>query len=160
MLVANIRFCEREDVDQVLAVDRVSPHPWPENIIIRDLIAGGSRISYIGAFAPVDGSMLLGYAVLGEENGNGLLMNLVVPPQYRRRGIGVQLVVASAELASSLGFIKLVLRVRLTNHAAMALYRGLGFSSDATRDGFYGDGSAAKYMSVQLPLDLKSDILI
>jgi len=158
VLVANIRFCEREDVDQILAVDRKSPYPWPENIIIRDLIVGDSRTSYIGAFAPIDGNMLLGYAVLGEEKGNGLLMNLVVSPQYHRRGIGVQLVVASAELASSLGFLKLVLRVRLTNYAAIGLYRELGFSIDATRDGFYSDGSAARYMSVKLPLGLKSDI--
>ena len=155
MLIAGIRFCDCEDVDQVLTVDRVSPYPWPENIIVRDLVVGDSRISYIGAFAPADESMLLGYAVLGEENENGLLMNLVVLPQYRRRGIGVQLVVAAAELASSLGYLKLVLRVRLTNHAALDLYRGLGFRCYATRDGFYSDGNAAGYMSANLPLELK-----
>ena len=158
MLVANIRFCEKEDIDQILAVDRKSPHPWAESIIIRDLLVGDTRISYIGAFAPMDESMLLGYAALGEEDGNALLMNLVVLPQYRRRGIGVQLVAASAELAFSLGFLKLVLKVRLANYAAMVLYRGLGFSSDATRGSYYSDGSAARYMSVKLPLDLKSDI--
>ena len=154
MLIADIRFCEKENVDQILAVNRLSPYPWSENIIIRDLLAGDSKISYIGAFAPVDESMLLGYAALGEEDGNCLLMNLVVLPQYRRRGIGVQLAVASAELASALGFLRLVLRVRLTNYAALALYRELGFRSDATRDGFYSDGNAARYMSVKLPLEI------
>ena len=154
MLVADIRFCEGEDVDQVLAVDGTSPHPWPENIIIRDLIVRDSIISYIGAFSQVDGSMLLGYAALGEEKGNGLLMNLVVLPRYHRRGIGVQLVLASAEFASGLGFFKLALRVRLTNYAALALYSGLGFRCDATRDSFYSDGSAAGYMSARLPLEI------
>ena len=154
MLIADIRFCEKEDVSQVLAVDKVSPHPWSENIIIRDLIAGDSKISYIGAFAPADRNILLGYAALGEEGGSGLLMNLVVLPQYRRRGIGAQLVVASAEFASGLGFLRLDLRVRLTNHAALALYRELGFRCYATRDGFYSDGSAAKCLSAALPLDL------
>ena len=156
MLIADIRFCEREDATQVLAVDKTSSYPWPQNIIVRDLLAGDSGISYIGAFAPADEKMLLGYAVLGEENGSGLLMNLAVLPQYRRLGVGVQLVVAAAEFAYYLGFLKLVLRVRLTNHAAMALYRGLGFRCDATRDGFYSDGNAAGYMSVGLPLDLDS----
>ena len=155
MLLADIRFCDKEDVGQVLEVDRVSsPYPWPENIIIRDLLVGDSIISYVGAFAPADGNMLLGYAALGEEDGNGLLMNLAVLPQYRRRGIGVQLVVAAAEFASDLGFLRLVLRVRLSNHAAMALYRGLGFRCDMTRDGFYSDGNVAGYMSVKLPLHL------
>ena len=155
MLVADIRFCTSDDVDQVLTVDRISPYPWSENVIARDLIVGDSVISYIGAFAPADENMLLGYAVLGEEDGNGLLMNLVVLPEYRRRGIGVQLVVASAELASSLGLLKLVLRVRLTNYAALALYRGLGFRCDATRVGFYSNGDSAACMSVNLPLELK-----
>jgi len=155
VLLVDIRFCAREDVDHILVLDRVSPHPWPESVIIRDLIAGDSNVSYIGAFAPADENMLLGYAALGEEKGNGLLMNLMVSPQYRRRGIGCQLVVASAELASDLGFSKLALRVRLTNYAALALYRGLGFRCDATRDGFYSDGDVAGYMSVNLPLVLK-----
>ena len=155
MLLVDIRFCAREDVDHILVLDRVSPHPWPESVIIRDLIAGDSSVSYIGAFAPSGDNILLGYAALGEENGNGLLMNLMVSPQYRRRGIGCQLVVASAELASDLGFLKLVLRVRLTNHAALALYRGLGFRCDATHDGFYSDGDVAGYMSAILPLVIK-----
>ena len=152
MLLADIRFCEREDVNQVLAVDKTSPYPWSESVIMRDLIVADSRISYIGAFAPADENILLGYSALGEEKGNGLLMNLVVLPQHRRRGIGGQLVVAAAELASNFGFLRLVLRVRLTNYAALALYKGLGFRCDATRDNFYSDGNVAGYMSVKLPL--------
>jgi len=151
--MANIRFCGKEDITQVLAVNEVSPHSWPKNVIERDLVAEDTRVSYLGAFAPIDDSMLLGYAVLGEENESGLLMNLVVTPQYRRRGIGAQLVVASAELASNLGFLKLVLRVRHSNHEAVALYRGLGFSGNSALSGFYSDGSAARHMSVNLPLD-------
>jgi len=158
VFLADIRICGKDNVSQILAADKVSPYPWPESIIVRDLIAGDSRVSYVGAFATADENSLLGYAVLGEENENGLLMNLVVVPQHRRRGIGAQLVVAAAELALILGFSKLVLRVRLTNHAAMALYRGLGFSGDTMRGGFYSDGSAARVMSVKLPLDLKSDM--
>jgi len=154
VLIADIRFCGKEHVEHVLAVDKASPYSWPENVIERDLVAGNTRLSYIGAFAPADENMLLGYAVLGEENESGHLMNLVVAPQYRRRGIGVQLVVASAEVASGLGFLKLVLRVRLTNHAAMALYKGLGFGVDAARSDFYSDGSVARFMSVKLPMDL------
>ena len=154
MLITDIRFCEKEDTGQVLAVDKSSPHPWSEYVITRDLYVGDSGVSYLGAFATADGKTLLGYATLGEEDGDALLMNLVVLPQYRRRGIGVQLVVATAEFASSLGFMKLILRVRLTNYAAQALYRELGFRCYATRDGYYSDGSTAKFMSVKLPLEV------
>jgi ribosomal protein S18 acetylase RimI-like enzyme len=155
VLVVDIHFCDKDDVGQVLAVNLASLHPWPENLIVRDILVKDTRISYIGAFAPADGKTLLGYAALGEENGNGLLMNLEVLPQYRRWGIGAQLVVASSELAAEQGFLKLNLRVRLANRAALALYRSLGFRREATRDGFYSDGSAAEYMSAKLPLDLQ-----
>jgi ribosomal-protein-alanine N-acetyltransferase len=155
VILADIRFCGKDDVDQVLAVDRTSPHPWPESTVVRDLHLGDSGVSYIGAFATADEKFLLGYAAVGNENGDGLLMNLVVIPPYQRRGIGAQLVVAAAEFVSELGFLKLALRVRMTNYAAMALYRGLGFRCDATRDGYYSDGGVAGYMSVGLPLILR-----
>lgn len=158
MIFTEIRFCTEENVTQVLEVDRTSPHPWPERIIARDLLGGSTGLSYLGAFAPTAEGTLLGYAVLGDEKGNGLLMNLVVLPQYRRRGIGMQLVVAAAECAAGMGFGLLVLRVRTLNHAALALYRGLGFRGDAAQEYHYSDGDVATYMHVVLPLDLEPPI--
>ncbi|MDR1621916.1 MAG: GNAT family N-acetyltransferase [Synergistaceae bacterium] len=137
---------------QILEVDRTSLYPWPERTISRDLLGGGARLSYIGAFAPAVKDKLLGYAVLGDEKRNGLLMNLVVVPEHRRRGFGTQLVAAAAECANDMGFSMLVLRVRASNFAARALYGSLGFRTDATRESFYSDGDVAQYMSVRLPL--------
>lgn len=154
MFLADIRFCTQANLDQILAVDRISPHPWPERVIIRDLVERDARISYLGAFAPMEEEKLLGYAVLGDEKGNGLLMNLVILPEYRRHGVGSQLVVAVSECAVDWGFLSLVLRVRLSNHAALALYRTLGFKADARRESFYSNGDVAQYMSAKLPLTL------
>ncbi len=154
MIVADIRFCTKDDVGRIIEVDRTSPHPWPERVIARDLLAGGRGLSYIGAFASA-GDRLLGYAVLGDEQGNGLLMNLVVVPEYRRQGLGSQLLVAVAECAADMNFSRLDLRVRYSNHAALALYRGLGFKGDATRESFYSNGDAALFMSLRLPLRLE-----
>ncbi|MDR1874146.1 MAG: GNAT family N-acetyltransferase [Synergistaceae bacterium] len=156
MLLTDIRFCTQDHLDQILAADRTSLHPWPERVISLDLVGGAGSLSYLGAFAPM-GDRLLGYAVLGEEKGNGLLMNLVVVPEYRRRGIGQQLVVSVAECAVELGFPRLTLRVRYSNHAALRLYRSLGFRSDATRESFYSNGDVAFFMSLKLPLVLKGD---
>ncbi|MDR1049090.1 MAG: GNAT family N-acetyltransferase [Synergistaceae bacterium] len=161
MLLADIRFCGKEDASQVLEVDRTSPYPWPERVVSRDLLAADSGLSYLGAFAPrapVPRALasiqdkLLAYAVLASENGNGLLMNVVVLPEYRRRGIGTQLVVAAAECAAALSFSELALRVRLSNLAAAELYRNLGFVSVRTQDRYYSNGDAARRMSLKLPL--------
>lgn len=154
MIVTDIRFCSEGDVGRIIEVDRTSPHPWPERVIVRDFLAGSRGLSYIGAFAPDGGDRLLGYAVLGDENGHGLLMNLVVVPAYRRQGIGSQLVVAAAECAADFRFPQLDLRVRCSNYAALALYRGVGFRGDAMRESFYNNGDVALFMSLKLPLVL------
>jgi ribosomal-protein-alanine N-acetyltransferase len=151
VFLADIRFCGKEDASQVLEVDRVSPHPWPERVVLRDLLVADAGLSYLGAFAP-GRDKLLAYAVLGSENENGLLMNVVVLPEYRRRGLGTQLVVAAAECAAALSFPVLALRVRLSNLAAAELYRNLGFRSVRTQDRYYSNGDAARCMSLKLPL--------
>jgi ribosomal-protein-alanine N-acetyltransferase len=155
VLLADIRFCTKDNVEQILTVDRTSLYPWPERVIIHDLIESDARLFYMGAFASTKDEKLLGYAVFGDESGKGLLMNLVILPEYRRFGIGSQLVVAVSECAIDWGFRELVLRVRSSNFAAMALYRVLGFQIDARRENFYSNGDVAQFMSVKLPLTIK-----
>jgi ribosomal-protein-alanine N-acetyltransferase len=123
---ADIRFCTESDAAQVLEIDKTSPYPWPARTIVRDR-RNGAELTDLGAFATGEEKNLLGYAVLGNEKGNGLLMNVVVLPEYRRHGLGMQLVVAAAECAFALACSSLVLRVRASNRAALELYRGLGF---------------------------------
>jgi ribosomal protein S18 acetylase RimI-like enzyme len=152
LILANILFCTKDDLEQIWEVNQTAPYPWPRHVIMRDLVIGNTGLSYIGAFTSAAKDKLLGFAVLGDERGNGLLMNLLVLPEYRRRGFGTQLTVAAAECASDMRFPTLVLRARISNFAALALYRKLGFKTDAARESFYSDGDAAQYMSVKLPL--------
>jgi ribosomal-protein-alanine N-acetyltransferase len=158
LILANILFCDQDDLGQILEVNRASPYPWSERIITRDLLVGDTRLSYIGAFASAGKEKLLGYAVLGDEKGNGLLMNLAVLPAHRRRGFGTQLTVAAAECARDMGFSALALRVRLSNFAALALYGSLGFKIGATLENFYSNGDAAQYMSAKLPLVIAEEM--
>jgi ribosomal-protein-alanine N-acetyltransferase len=152
VFLADIRFCTEENLSQVLELDQFSPHPWPERVIAGDL--RGGRVSYLGAFAAE--GQLLGYAALGEERGGALLMNLLVSPDRRRLGLGLQLVVAAAEFAADMGFSLLSLRVRSSNTAALALYKTLGFRVRATQQHFYSNGDPARYMLARLPLSLRA----
>lgn len=153
--MADIRFCEEADAAQVIDVDRSSPHPWPDSLILSDLRRGD--FSYIGAFGAGEKSDLMGYAVLGSEKKNGLLANIVVAPPYRRRGIGAQLVIAAAECAEGLSYGALILRVRVSNNGAAALYKGLGFVETAKRAKYYSDGETASQMILKLPYTLPED---
>jgi len=157
VFLAVIDFCTKENFDQVLAVEQTSPYPWSDRVIRRDLFVGNSGLSYLGAFAPLGKNRLLGYAVLGEERGSAHLMNLTVLPEYRRRGIGMQLIVAVAECAVEMGFKSLALRVRFSNYAARILYVNLGFRTDKRHESFYSDGDVAHYMRVKLPLVIRGE---
>ena len=154
MLLADIRFCTELDTPRILEVDKTSPYPWPAQIIARD-IRNGAEFTYLGAFSAGEEERLLGYTVLGSEHGSGLLMNVVVMPEYRRRGFGMQLVAAAAECAFILACPSLVLRVRASNFAALELYRNLGFVCGEKRAKYYSNGEIAQYMSLKLPLSLK-----
>ena len=156
MFLPEIRFCGPDDVPAIIEANGLSLYPWPDVVIARDLAAASSEqnredLSYLGAFSRGAGSRLLGYAVMGHEAGFALLMGLMVLPEYRRRGIGTQLVLAVAECARSMGRTRLILRVGEANAPARALYEGLSFRRGATRARYYSDGENAVEMALLLP---------
>lgn len=57
----------------------------------------------------------------------GFVSNVAVHPDFRRRGIGRQLVAAALDLVESRGGDLVILEVRHDNVAAQELYRGFGF---------------------------------
>ena len=109
-------------------------------------------ITYLGAFATGASQALLGYGVLGREKGEGLLMALIVREEFRRRGIGSQLLAAVGDCASYLGFGRLRLRVRRSNVPALALYKAMSFVQRSVSRGYYADGEDAFVMTARLPL--------
>ena len=152
MFVPDIRFCDSKDLPALLELNSASSCPWPDNVIASDLNPNSDiGITYLGAFATSPGAKLLGYAVLGSERKAGLLMGLNVRPEYRRRGIGSQLLSAVGDCAAWLGFAKLRLRVRRSNTAAFELYKSMSFAQDGVSRGYYSNGEDAILMSARLP---------
>ena len=82
----------------------------------------------------VEGDTVAGYigsqTVLGEAD----MMNLAVRPEYRRRGLGRQLV---EELIRRLDAAQLTLEVRVTNLPAQKLYESMGFTQVGRRKNYY-----------------------
>lgn len=72
-------------------------------------------------------------SVLGEAD----MMNLAVAPNYRRQGIGCELVQELVRLLSQQGTHILMLEVRVTNTAAICLYEKLGFVQVGRRPNYY-----------------------
>jgi len=63
-------------------------------------------------------------------------MQIAVSPNYRRQGIAQRMTEALITMAAS-HLCMVTLEVRLSNHAARALYAGLGFEEDGVRKNYY-----------------------
>ena len=84
-----------------------------------------------------DNGKVAGYigsqTVLGEAD----MMNLAVHPDYRRQGIGEQLVLELIRRLQEQGSHILLLEVRASNAPAISLYEKLGFIQVGRRPNYY-----------------------
>lgn len=67
----------------------------------------------------------------------GSITNIAVRPDLRRQGLGRAVVTALLDRALELGVVDVYLEVRVSNKAAIALYRSLNFETVGTRKNFY-----------------------
>ncbi len=106
--------------------------PWDAASVASELT---NRLS-LWLVAEEDGS-LAGYvgsqSVLGEAD----MMNVAVDPAFRRKGVAEALVTALLDELKSRGNYCLSLEVRVSNDAAIALYKKLGFSQVGRRKNYY-----------------------
>ncbi|KAF0205914.1 MAG: ribosomal-protein-alanine [Gallionellaceae bacterium] len=120
------------DIDAVLCIEQqVHTHPWTRGNF-SDALASG----YICKVAELDGQMM-GYAVLMQGVDDAELLDIGIAAQYQRRGFGRELLEAMLALARELGRQRVVLEVRASNAAAIALYRALGFGEIGLRRDYY-----------------------
>ena len=107
--------------------------PWSEQAFYEELKKESALM-----LAAVDRSgRVVGWAGLEQLFGEGAITNIAVTPQYRRQGIGWELLKELLDRARRLGVLSVTLEVRETNAAAIALYRQLGFEELGVRRGVY-----------------------
>lgn len=78
------------------------------------------------------------------------LLNVAVTPSLRRHGIGRALILDLLSLARNAGGARVLLEVRESNAAALALYESLGFRRFNVRNSYYADGESAIEMDLAL----------
>jgi ribosomal-protein-alanine N-acetyltransferase len=125
------------DVDAVLAIEQaVYSHPWTAGNF-EDSLAAGYHCWIVEC-----GGEIAGYSVVLIAAGEAHLLNLSVAAPWQRRGIGRELLAFVTKLARDYGAGRILLEVRPTNRAALALYAAAGFSRVALRRGYYPAGDA------------------
>ncbi len=92
-----------------------------------------------GVLPKVCGFLVALHPPAGREGGDCELENVAVAEAMRRHGIGRRLLQALAEDARAHHAARLLLEVRRSNQAAIALYLSEGFRLLAARRGYYHD---------------------
>lgn len=104
--------------------------PWSEQALSAELGKGlflvaerdGQPVGYVGCQTVLD---------------EGYITNVAVQPQARRQGVARALLAALEREGRRKGLAFVTLEVRVSNEAAIALYRGAGYEPAGRRKGFY-----------------------
>ena len=128
-----IRLMTTSDLDDVMAIEQVSyPSPWKREHFLQEI---HSPLSFPSV--AVIGTRVAGYVCLMSLFEEAQITNIAVAPQQRGRGVARLLMDRAICIAREKGAENLVLEVRESNSAAIALYEGYGFVRYFVRKGYY-----------------------
>ena len=125
-----------EDVPAVHEIEQLSFRtPWPAHAFEQEL--RGNRLArYLVARA---GDTVVGFAGVWLMVDDAHVTTFGVHPDWRRQGIGRQLLLNLYELSVALRARQMTLEVRVSNTPAQALYRSFGFEIVGRRPHYYTD---------------------
>jgi ribosomal-protein-alanine N-acetyltransferase len=125
-----------DDIAAVHEIERLSfSSPWPAHAFEQEL-KGNRMARYLVARA---GERVVAFAGIWLMADEAHVTTFGVHPEWRRRGIGRQLLLALLELSLEIDARRMTLEVRAGNEAAQALYQSFGFLVAGRRPRYYTD---------------------
>ncbi|MFX1275175.1 MAG: GNAT family N-acetyltransferase [Promethearchaeota archaeon] len=148
-----IRECLLEDLEGVIEVnEKELPEDYP--YFFYKSILDNFPESFLVAIN--NNGKIIGYVMWRVERipsmnslkiiNKGHLVSIAVLNEYRRKGIATELLARSMPKIKERTIIEYVLEVRVSNYAALDLYKGLGYKIDSIKKKYYRDGENAYYM--------------
>jgi ribosomal-protein-alanine N-acetyltransferase len=127
-----MRAMTLDDVEAVLAIEHsVQGYPWTRGNFSDALNSG-----YVCRVDEVAGE-IRGYAVLMPIVDEAELLTIGVASSQQRKGLGRAMLLEMLDLACEKNMINVYLEVRVSNTAALALYRSAGFVEIGQRRNYY-----------------------
>ena len=138
----HIRWMIRRDMPEVLAVEATSfEFPWSEDDFIRCL----RQRNCIGMVAEHE-DRVVGFMIYELHKSRIHVLNFAVDEEYRRSGVGSQMIAKLSAKLSSQRRSRIILEVRETNLAAQLFFRENGFRAVSVLRSYYADTPEDAYL--------------
>jgi ribosomal-protein-alanine N-acetyltransferase len=138
---------EERDVAAVAAIDRASfPQTRPAEEHVHEELTRPWTRAWVARTDGIVSGYLLSWHVVDELH----ILQVATAAARRRQGVGRGLVEEAIRYGAGAGVRLVLLEVRRSNEAAIALYRRVGFAPVNVRKGYYGDGEDAVEMQLAL----------
>jgi ribosomal-protein-alanine N-acetyltransferase len=144
-----IRDATHRDLPRILEIERLAfPTPWSLSSFKRELTLPFSRltVAIVDGKNPAAAGFLCRWLVADECH----ILNVAVHPDYRRVGVGAELMKLAIAEARARGASLVTLEVRRSNLPARSLYRKFEFEERRLRRHYYGVGEDAIVMELRL----------
>jgi [ribosomal protein S18]-alanine N-acetyltransferase len=134
---SELRVMTPADIPSVMLIENdIYPFPWTAGNFADSLAAGYRCWLHFEGSAVVGGN-LAAYAVVMIGAGEAHLLNLSVAREYQGRGLGARMLAMLMTNAQREGAHNMLLEVRPSNAAGIALYSRAGFTQLGQRRGYY-----------------------
>jgi ribosomal-protein-alanine N-acetyltransferase len=129
----NLRPMHASHLPDIVGIERRAyEFPWTESIF-RDCL----KVGYSAWIVTSASDGILAYALMSMAVGEAHILNLCVEPDCQKQGLGKFLLTHLQRVARAAGMELMLLEVRKSNAAAIALYLGMGFGKLGVRKGYY-----------------------
>jgi len=135
-----MRAMTQADVDAVLAIEQaVQVYPWTCGNFVDALDNG-----YICRVDETESGEIRGYAILMPVVDEAELLTIGVAAAQQRKGLGRAILAGMLNAAREKNMRRVLLEVRTSNIAAIALYRSVGFCEIGVRRAYYKNANGSE----------------
>jgi ribosomal-protein-alanine N-acetyltransferase len=155
-LRVHIRWMIRRDMADALDIENDGfEFPWSEDDFIRCL----RQRNCIGMVAEQE-DRVVGFMIYELHKTRLHLLNLAVSKDYRRRGVGAQMLAKLTAKLSTQRRTRILLEVRETNLSAQVFFRKQGFRAVSVLRDFYDDTTEDAYLMQFRYRPVESEIIL
>ena len=167
-----LRYMRHEDIPQVIEVDKLAfPIPWSSrsylfeindndsaHMVVLETEAAPRKTNGLldvlrRLSGPVPAETIAGYGGFWLIDGEAHISTIAVHPDFRGKGLGEILLAGMLARSFALKAEYSVLEVRVSNTAAINLYRKYEFEIVGRRKGYYRDNNEDAFLMHLAPID-------